>query len=289
MLTMSYANLGNLLHCVSLISTLIYTVLVLRFANTESGIFDQEWVINGFCLTNEDIPYWSSHDLCLYYDSVLCFLGWGVYQKLRNSHPQMKNADDSLKFNLLGHLGHGILHGFIAYLQYRDPNRSERMPGIRNYETVFQMDVLPQIIGVFLFPAFWFGLLKGVLPKVSDKNLVMLSLLVSVGQMPFKANQNFMYVQSILVVCFTVASLQLPQIEKNFDYFAMAFAGMIISFVPWIECMACESIASKVGGHLIFDASIPISLVSAYVASWLHFNSTEKYHKDAAAKAKKVH
>ena len=62
------------------------------------------------------------------------------------------------------------------------------------------------------------------------------------------------------------------KIEKKFDYCALSVASMAISLVPWIESMACESVASKFGGHLMYDLSIPIFFMVAYVTSWIHLN-----------------
>jgi len=43
----------------------------------------------------------------------------------------------------------------------------------------------------------------------------------------------------------------------------------------------CESVASKFGGHLMYDLSIPIFFVVAYVSSWIHFNKDSNGIKKA--------
>jgi hypothetical protein len=273
----SYATSGNALQGASVASVLAYTVLVVLFAKPGSQIFDEQWVEDGFCVINKDIPYWSTHDLCLYCDILLVIVGWGIYERLRDSGPEMKSMDDLMRFNLLGHLGHGAAHGFIAYQLYRAPGSHEQIQGTSNtLEKFLQMDMMLLVPGIWLFLAFWFGLLKGAMPKASNKTIAVLTVLVSTGQLFVKEIFAFGYVQAILAVAFTCTQLRLPAKDKNFSYFANSTTSLAISLVPWVECLACQSVASKLGGHLIFDVSIPIFLGGSYVASWLHCDQKKR-------------
>lgn len=277
-----YATYGNAMQAVSVASTFAYTVLVILFAKPGSEIFDEQWVEDGFCIVNKEIPYWTSHDLCLYLDVVLVLIGWRIYSRLSGSSPEMKAMDDLMKFNLMGHLGHGAAHGFIAYHLYRTPSdRTDEMAaGSRNtLENFLQVDTMLLIPGIWLFLAFWFGLLRGVIPKGSNRTIALLTVLVSTGQLFVKEVFSFGYVQAVLAIAFTISQVGLPAKEKEFSYLATSTASVAVSLVPWVEALACQSLASKLGGHLIYDASIPICLGGSYVASWLHYSKGNKRRK----------
>ena len=80
--------------------------LVLFFAKPGSKLFDQQFVTDGYCIINKDIPYWSSHDLCFYWDVLLVMIGVIVYHALKDSGPAMKESDKIFKFTILSHLMH---------------------------------------------------------------------------------------------------------------------------------------------------------------------------------------
>ncbi|CAJ1932324.1 unnamed protein product [Cylindrotheca closterium] len=269
----SYASAGDILMGVSAGSVLVYTVLVLMYAEPGSKIFDEQWVQDGFCVINKDVPYLSSHDLCFYADVILVLLGFKVYQKLKDSCSEMRLMDDLMKFNLLGHLGHGIAHEGIAWMLYRsgdvddtDATSSNRLEKLTNMDTIQR---LPLLVILFLF---WCGLLKGAMPKSSNGTIALFSLPAVLGQLVVKEVFSFGYVQAVLSVAFTYTQLNLTSDLKNYGYLANSIAFTVVSLVPWIESTACQSFVSKLGGHLIYDVSIPVSLGASYVASWYHFN-----------------
>jgi len=271
-MTSSYGLSGDILQGISAVSIVVYTVLVLNFAEPGSKIFDEQWVEDGFCVINKDVPFMSSHDLCFYADAVLVLLGWGIYQKLKDSCSDMKLSDDLMKFNLMGHLGHGIAHEFIAYMLYRSGNVDPESKASTNImEDLMKMETLQMVLTLSILFMFWFGLLKGAMPGHSNGMIVLFSLPAILGQLLVKQGFGFGYVQAVLSVAFGLTQLTLSPGEKNFAYFANSMSFIVVSFVPWIECLACQSVASKLGGHLIYDVSIPLSLGSAYVASWYHF------------------
>lgn len=271
---MTYASIGDALMGVSAGLVLVYTALVLVYAEPGSKIFDEQWVQDGFCVINKDVPYFSSHDMCFYADFLLVLVGFRVHQNLKDSCAEMKLMDDLMKFNLLGHLGHGIAHGVIAWVLYRrgaadsesSTTSSNAMQQFTNMDT---WQRLPLLVILFFF---WCGLLKGAMPKSSNTTVALFSLPAVLGQLIVKEVFSFGYVQAVLSVAFTYTQLNLTSDLKNYGYLANSIAFVAVSLVPWVECMACQSFASKLGGHLIYDVSIPLSLGTSYVASWYHFN-----------------
>merc|ERR1712154_364990 len=89
------------------------------------------WRRDGFCVSNPTTPYWTSHDLCLYADTIgtaIC----GLIYFLLHKEEGMKAANDLVFFNLLGILAHGFGHGGIG-ARMRDENFSQRHEGDLSY------------------------------------------------------------------------------------------------------------------------------------------------------------
>ena len=269
-------KVGNACNSIALASVLAYTVATFLYAKPGSTFFDDDWVQHGFCVIQKDIPYWNSHDLCLYFDIVLVALGFVVYFSLRGvPHPQMKYADEMMVSNLLGHLGHGVAHGFIG-AKYRsgDDVTAQYITGIE--QLAKEDDQMKIIKRVLVGCVFWFGLMRGVVPraKASSGTIAILAIAIYViGELFVTDVLGFAYVQAVIAVAFASTQLTLPKEEKDIVYGAFALASVPISFIPWIESTSCRNIASKLGGHLIYDISIPTLLTAGYYYAWNHYSS----------------
>mmetsp|Transcript_19234 Transcript_19234/g.41338 ORF Transcript_19234/g.41338 Transcript_19234/m.41338 type:complete len:100 (-) Transcript_19234:61-360(-) len=79
----SYASLGDAAHYATLASAFLFAFSVVHFAGNGSmgddgddkntigdPLFDTQWKADGFCVTNGNKPYWSSHDVCFYVDTI---------------------------------------------------------------------------------------------------------------------------------------------------------------------------------------------------------------------------
>ncbi len=278
--------LGNVLHVISFVSVLAFGITAMLFAKPGSKFFDSEWVEDGFCIIQKDTPYWNSHDLCLYFDMILAAIGILIHQLLKGmSIPAMKDADQSIFFNMLGHLGHGLAHGFLA-AQYRSDN--DNYAGMQHISLIekflqeedahlMRMEILKHASMALLF---WFAILKGVVPTISVSKLALSSILAYISGLFVTDVLTFAHIQLILSVSFSWSQLMLPMEKKDFSYAAFSVSSLIINIIPWIESTTCQGIAGQMGGHLIFDVSIPVSLIAAYCASWYHYYSVEKTTKE---------
>jgi len=268
----NYTTFGNVCQAVGAVSVLLYTILVLFFAKPGqpgSELFDQQFVQDGYCIINKDIPYWSSHDLCFYWDVLLVMIGGIVYHALKDSGPAMKESDEIFKFTILSHLMHAMAHGFLGHHD-RTMNEDEKTSSIS--EKYLAMGMMELTMNVLVGLAFWFVMLKAIMYKTSNSSIALASIPAFAGIIFVRTNMTLGYVQAVIAMAAASEKLNDSKVEKNFDYCALSVASMAISLVPWIESVACESVASKFGGHLMYDLSIPIFFMVAYVTSWIHFN-----------------
>lgn len=272
--------LGDACLAISSASILAYTIATFLYAKPGASFFDEDWVQHGFCVYQKDVPYFNSHDLCLYFDVVLVAIGLLIYRSLRGlPGKSMKYADEMMLFGLLGHLGHGMAHGAIGAM-YRS-NEDVGTKQVTGWNKLMMEEDMPRAVAksAVLGIIFWFGLLKGILTKVPNAKVIITAIIAYAGGLLVKEVLGFAYIQAVLAVAFASTQLTLPREEKDYVYAAFALSFVPVSIVPWIESTACQNIAMKLGGHLIYDVSIPTTLIAAYYASWRH-NSAEGKAKE---------
>ena len=161
-------------------------------------------------------------------------------------------------------------------------NEGEKTSSIA--EKYLEMGMMELTMNVLVGLAFWFVMLKAIMYKTSNSSIALASIPAFAGIIFLRTNMTLGYVQAVIAMAATSEKLNDSKVEKNFDYCALSVASMAISLVPWIESMACESVASKFGGHLMYDLSIPIFFMVAYVTSWMHFNK----HSNGIVTQKKI-
>lgn len=269
--------LGDACLAASSASVLAFTVATFLYARPGASVFDEDWVRHGFCVYQKDVPHFNSHDLCLYCDVVLVAIGLLVWRSLRGLPGRsMKYADETMLFGLLGHLGHGVAHGVIG-AKYRSDEGvgTTQVTGLERLmmEEDVQMAVAKSAVMTI---ALWFGLLKGIMARVPNAKVAIAAIVAYAGGLFVIDALSFTYVQAVLAVAFVSTQLTLPREEKDYVYAAFAASSVPVSIVPWIESTACQNVAMKLGGHLIYDVSIPTTLIAAYYASWRHSSTQGK-------------
>ena len=274
-----YETIGNALNAFALVSVLAFTAAAVFYATPGSTFFDEEWVRHGFCISNPEVPYWNSHDLCLYGDTMLVAIGLIIYYKCKGIPEQeMKDMDDYLISNMLGHLGHGLGHGVFGARYRQDSGvraESEHISMIDKYMQEEDIMGLATIMGLSL--VFYFLTLKGVGNFQNRTELLLASVVASLGSLYVKDVLLFTYVQAVIYVAISWTAFSLPsERKKSVTYCSLAGASVIITIVPWIESTACQNIAAKLGGHLIYDTTIGLMVITNYCLAYRRYYSTTR-------------
>ena len=129
-------------------------------------------------------------------------------------------------------------------------NEGEKTSSIaEKYLEMGMMELTLNDVLVLVGLAFWFVMLKAIMYKTSNSSIALASIPAFAGIIFLRTNMTLGYVQAVIAMAATSEKLNDSKVEKNFDYCALSVASMAISLVPWIESMACESVASKFGGH----------------------------------------
>lgn len=270
--TIDWKKFGDNVHILVVANTFLFAIAVVVY--NSSDIFDSLWRPDGFCVSNKNVPYWNSHDLCLYFDTIGAIVIGFTYYMMKDK-PGMEPANEMIKFNIFGIFAHGLGHGVISKA-LRDGAVPEvdgdRLQEIFNSPT---NELLTSSGGIVLF---WLGLLKATMPKSSFKVYAPLSLIATVLNILVPERFGFTFVQTVLLLSFSINQLMRPSQEKTFEYALYPLiTGLPLSFIGWFESTQCSKFVINIGGHLIYDAYIPVSMMCFYLICWK--NTTQKIKK----------
>lgn len=282
----NYRRLGDFVHRVNVMNTLIFCVCVVYFRDNTS-LFDGVWAKDGFCVSNPTTLYWTSHDLCLYADVILAS-ACGVAYWILHKEDGMKPANDMIFHNIFGVVAHGLGHGGIAYNL-----RSEDMQRLQDDETSFLaavtdlpwVEILQKLLvnqGAYLL--FWIFLLKPTMPLASMNTIVSLSVIVWIIALGVKPFLQFTFVQTVLLIAFSANQLCRPDKERG--TLAYCLYGLLVALplglVGWLESTMCSSTIIHVGGHVCYDAYVPISMLAFYLICYVYRVPSDKAKPKAA-------
>lgn len=183
----------------------------------------------------------------------------------------MKSANDLVKWNVLGIIGHGLGHGGIArYIrEHITSEGAYELPPVLAFSDFFtSVTVIKENLGSLLF---WVPLIKATMPNNgSNLTVLIISWLSIIGGRMTPSRFGFTYTQTVLFMCFSLNQLMQRRSDKNFPY---ALYAAIVSFplglLAWLESMSCSNLVIHYGGHLIYDAYIPLSSVMFYLCCYL--------------------
>ena len=221
---------GDWSHVALILNASIFAYAVV--VHNGSNIFDPVWRPEGFCVMNRDIPYWNSHDLCLYFDTAASVAFGLLYIALKNS-PGMESANDLVKFGILGTFGHGLGHGAIskALREGKIPDDTHSSASVMS-----DMPWTEAVVMLLPFLVFWIFLLKASMPQASLQVLLPMTLVSLVFNIMTPPQFGFTYVQTVLLLAFSLNQLLRPQKDKDFAY---ALYPIVVG-LPLSEYCLCD-------------------------------------------------
>lgn len=259
----NWKKVGDSAHLFCMLNAAIFAYTVVL--HNDSRIFSDAWRADGFCVSNRDVPYFNSHDLCLYFDTFGAIVAGLIYYNFKDT-PGMEPANELVKFNVFGIFAHGVGHGLISSAMRSGavPTSPDELLDIIANSSL--MELVKQF-GSLLF--FWVMLLKATMPKGSFGVVVPLAMIATVMNAIVPTQFGFTFVQTVLLVAFSFNQLLRPAVEKDKVYAIYPiYVGCPLGVIAWIESTQCSNFVMAIGGHLIYDAYIPIAMIYFYIVCW---------------------
>jgi hypothetical protein len=248
--------------CVIVFSNLSYSSILYSDNNIHGNKFiSSNVLIDGFCISNKESLWLSSHALCFYLDTFFCIMLYrckidGVKHYLPSRIMRPINS------NILAHFGHGVGHFLIGY-------------ELTTIDFTTQSTIEYQ--NILWLTLFWYGFIQAIHTTLSLNEHVLVSIIISFVQLFIPTQFGFTYVQTILLLLSTINDLSIKKEEKD-DFYTLkaCFVNVPIGIVGWIEAYTCNSFLIYVGGHIWYDCTIPISIMLYYFMAKTLYISSEK-------------
>ncbi|CAM9514659.1 unnamed protein product [Heterosigma akashiwo] len=108
------------------------------------------------------------------------------------------------------------------------------------------------------------------MPQVSfPKVIAPLSLAALALQLTVPPQLVSTYTQTVLLLAFGLNQLARPPADKGFPYAAYALIVSVpLGLVGWLETTGCSLGLLALGGHLLYDAYIPLSNLAFLGLCW---------------------
>lgn len=250
-----FVIINSLLYAgVIIISTISYDTFLYNERNAYGNkLISSNVLIDGFCITNKNSVWWSSHAWCFYLDAFFCYLLYLCkVDGTRNKLPV--TMMEPVRLNILAHFGHGVGHFIIGYV----------FTTVDKYTNHYILSI-PNILWLIIF---WYGFIQAIYSQLSWKQHVPISATISFFQIFIPIQFGFTYVQTILLLLASVNDLSIKKEDKDCFYTLKAcIVNVPIGIVGWLEAYMCDSVLIHIGGHVWYDCTIPISIIVYYMVA----------------------
>lgn len=219
----------------------------------------------GFCVSNADDVHANSHALCFYVDCV----GAWIVARLVQRHADVRGvAGSALEHAAPGIAMHGVAHWALARGVLPDGRESPSLARA----WLDGDDAMPSAAAVALrygLVVVFFTLLLVSIPGAVPRT-VRTRAATHAGVLVFLAppSLGFAYVQAALSAEAVVSDVRRG--ARGEDDEAYALQALLVhlptSLLAWIEAGLCDVGYRQVGGHVWYDASIPLGML-AYLSA----------------------
>ncbi|GMH55870.1 hypothetical protein TrRE_jg8998 [Triparma retinervis] len=217
--------------------------------NVANILMDKNYLREGFCVFDDPALWFlNSHLLCLYVDTIGAA---ALYYVAERWEPFDRGAMKKVKENTIGILGHGFGH-FFLFLNYPPPASSSSY--LEDFPP-YQLFLLVVFSCVFFY---MFFLSISLIPPLHRSVLSVLYGLALVTLIPISL--GFTFVQSVLLLTAAFYETKEPNKEPHYNDFS-CLVHLPVSLVGWVEGMGCEGFVRGIGGHVIYDAAIPLGIM----------------------------
>jgi len=224
--------------------------------NMNTNLFISNSVLeDGFCISNKSSLWFSSHALCFYVDTFFCFI---LYKYMNEGYDLSipKRIMDPVSLNIIAHFGHGLGHFIVGVF------------GTLNNTYIFDADYnwYTLVIIYLWLSSFWFGFIQSIHSNFNYRIQLIECIIITSGQLFIPIQFSFTYVQTIILLLASINDLSIDKKHKDIYYTLKAgIVNLPIGLVGWLESYSCDNILIYIGGHLWYDCTIPISIITYYL------------------------
>lgn len=273
----SYSLVGDAAHAINLINIAVYGTLLYHYGSADAGMFDEEWLTEGFCLPYKSGPFRTTHDISGYVMVAIALLGIAAQRYWsKNTYNKMAQADRLVFWAMIGALGHACGHFIIANAKRHEfyPPADERFIDDLRKSSVWEA------IGKAGpgYPLFWMPLVKTYMMNTAKDRVAIVALILQSVGLWVPVKFGFAYTQAVLFAGQSIDQLMLPSKEKGFEYMVWPILTILPNGIfAWIECLTCtSSVLMRKHGHVVYDLYMASSYLAFYLVCSVRTNKSTK-------------
>ena len=250
-------------------------VLLLQFgylySMTLKDFFSKSFIEDGFCISNKHSHYlYQSHALSFYSDTIFSIILFYMYKNIRVESDIIINNKllEPVKANIYAIFFHGLGHLNMAFTsKFLSKSPLWYTSGVKTHYKLISMLVLYY---------FWYFLVKVAYLNGNILrwriSAIIHTILITFA-VPF--TYSFAYVQTSLMLTASLSELNLD--NKNIFYDIKAIiVHLPVTIIGWIEAVHCDNFVEKYGGHLIYDTTIPLSMITYHSVLYFMYNKNKQ-------------
>ena len=256
---------GDIVNSVVIINTMSFLYYML-FSNS----FSKSFIDDGFCISNKDKHLFvQSHALSFYSDTIFAYILYYMYNNISVDNNPINNIKllSPVKANIIAVFSHGLGHLNLAYNSRYFSNK----PLMLNINS--NINKYLSIVTLYFF---WYYLIKAAYLNGNNIywniNAFIHTLILSTS---IPINHSFTYVQTTLMLTAAISELNLKNKDIYYDIKAIVI-HLPITIVGWVEALYCDKFIKNYGGHVIYDTTIPISIITYHSLLYFYKKYKEK-------------
>ena len=254
--------IGDLVNGLVVVNTLAYIGVIVAHANGFSIELSPSFAEDGFCVSNKDgSVLWQSHALCFYEDTVFALLVWFLVTIGKDMLPE---GDVTLMIrSALSTFIHGAAHLSLAYRDYTagDPEGHFSENGFKPF----------RFLTILIF---WSTFMWMIHPELAISKKALRGVFWTIVHLSIPRLYAFSFVHCVLVMEFCIKAMQVKEADSFYNI-RTPLLNIPNSILAWMEVFACEKFLQPYGGHAIYDAFIPITMI-AYIFVLFYYSKKSK-------------
>lgn len=259
MFYLNYMRFGDIVNGIVVINNLSF-LCTQAFTNT----FSKSFLEDGFCVSNKDKSiFLQSHALAFYSDTIFTAILYYMYNNIPVDSNTVNNKKllEPVKANIVAVFSHGLGHLNLAFNSKNFSNKPLILT-LNNF--------VNKSISMLMLYLFWYYLIKAAYLNGTRKYWAINSIIHTVTlSVVVPINHSFTYVQTILMLTAAISEYHLE--DKDIYYDIKAFiVHLPITLVGWVEALFCDSFIKYYGGHLLYDTTIPISIITYHLILYFY-------------------
>ena len=257
---------GDVVNGLVIVNTLVYIGFIVAHANGFGVEFSPSFAQDGFCVSNKNGPvYMQSHALCFYEDTIFAIIVWFLVNIIGKDMVPENDVALMTRYAFSTFI-HGCAHLSLAYRDYAadDPD---------DVVETWKPNFKPQRVITLL--VFWSTFMSVIHSDHSISKKALRSIFWTAVHLYVPRLYAFTFVHCVLVMEFSFKTMMIKEVDRFYNL-RIPLLNIPNSIIAWMEAFACEKFLQPYGGHAIYDAFIPITMI-AYI--FVLFYSSKKTKK----------